>query len=214
MLALGLGTFVTYNPRSILTTTGIDEALALMEDLGIHHLPVVDALQQVVGIVSHRDLAGHRPPNGDPANSTVARVMARSVFTIDEAASPSVALQAILDHGFHCVPVLEEGKLVGMITSTDYLRELSYGELPLCHESVGEHMVSLPGDELLFSAANETDALVEESSVVSPDQTLGTAASLMLAFGVREIVVVDDISQPIGVLRDDDILRALVNFLA
>jgi CBS domain-containing membrane protein len=218
MLDLALGTFVTYNPRSISAITTVGEALELMDQLGIHHLPVVEHGSQIVGIVSHRDLATRRPSSvGDVSNFDdlpVERVMVRIVFTIDHTASPKAALQAILDHGFHSVPVLEDGTLVGMITSTDFLRELTYGEWPICRDNVGDHMLSLSSDEVLFSAATETDALVEESSVVSPDQTLGTAVGLMLEFGVREIAVVDDVGQPVGILRDDDILRAIVNFLA
>lgn len=212
MLAPSLGTFVTYNPRSIAPETLVREALALMDDLKVHHLPVVDDYQQVVGIVSHRDLASYRQAQS-VGDSTVSRVMARRVFTVDQSASPRTALQAILDYGFHSVPVLDDGQLVGMMTSTDFLRELSYGELGVGADRVADHMVSLPNEELLISAATETDALIEESSVVSPDQSLATAAALMLEFSVREIVVVDDFGHTLGVLREDDMLRAIVKCL-
>lgn len=221
MVDIALGTFVTYNPRAIAPEIRICEALDLMNRLGVHHLPVVDYEHRVVGMVSHRDLSSHgRQPivlSGKDVSGfellPVERVMVRNVFTIESNASPKAALQAILDHRFHSVPVLDNGTLVGMITSTDFLRELSYGEWVVCEDRVADHMLALSNDELLFSAATETDALVEESSVVSPDQSLSTAAAMMLEFGVREIAVVDDLSNPIGVLRDDDILQAIASVL-
>jgi CBS domain-containing membrane protein len=218
MLDLALGTFATYNPQSISADTSVTDAIALMSELGIHHLPVVDSKHHVVGIVSNRDLLARSCPTTYDRKiddrRIVANVMVRNVYTVDASASPKAVLQAILDHGFHCVPVLEDGMLLGMVTSTDFLRELSYGEWPVCNDLVADHMLTLSTDELLFSAATEVDALVEETSVVSADQTLGTAAAVMLEYRVQEIVVTDQVSRPVGILRDDDILRAIITNLA
>ena len=219
MLDVALGTLVTYNPRAIGPETLADEAMELMSQLGVHHLPVVDPAQHLVGVVSHRDLADRgRRPSGCAdltrrGDLPVERLMAHTVFTIDHTAAPKSALQALLDHGFHSVPVLEDGVLVGMVTSSDFLRELSYGGWPVADDRVRDHMLTLSSDDLLFSAATETDALVEETSVVSPDQSLATAAGMMQEFGVREIAVVDDFGHPVGVLRDDDVLQAIMNSL-
>ena len=219
MLDLALGTFATYNPQSISADTSVDDAIALMNDLGIHHLPVVDSASRVVGIISDRDLLSRSRPivhgrSENPDRRLVKNVMVKNVFTVDAFTSPKSVLQAILNHGFHCVPVLEEGHLLGMVTSNDFLRELSYGQWPVCNDRVFDHMLTLTNDDLLFSAATEVDALIEETSVVSVDQTLGTAAGLMLEYRIQEIAVVDHVCRTVGILRDDDILRAIVNSLA
>lgn len=221
MTDVALGTVVTYNPQSIAASMPVDEALQLMNQLQVHHLPVVDDEHRIVGIVSHRDLhsmnatlvARCKEDSLFRERRSVERVMVRNVFTIDSNCSPATALRAILDHGFHSVPVLEDGALVGMITSTDFLRELSYGQWAVSEDRVADHLLPLSSEELLFTAATETEALVEESSVVSPDQSLASAAALMLEFSVREIVVVDELGNPVGVLRDDDVLQAIAGSL-
>lgn len=214
MLDIALGTLATYNPQTISPTTSISTAIATMNRLGIHHLPVVDNRQTLVGIVSHQDLSTRRQPSAISGEALVENVMARKVYTVDVASSPSVPLRAILDHNFHCVPVLENGRLRGMVTSTDYLRELSYGQWPVGNERVEDHMVTIPaGDDLVFSAVTEVEGLIEESSVVYGEQTLGTAAGIMVEYGVTEIAVLDNVSNPIGILRVNDILQVIASAL-
>ena len=215
MLDIALGTFATYNPQSISPSTSIFDALATMNRLGIHHLPVVDKGQNLIGIVSHRDLSTRRQPSSlsGPA-LRVENVMVRGVYAVDISSPPSVPLRAILDHNFHCVPVMKNGQLRGMVTSTDYLRELSYGQWPVCNERVDDHMVTIPaGDDLVFSAVSEVEGLIEESSVVYGEQALGTAAGIMVEYGVTEIAVLDPVSNPIGILRVDDILQVIASVL-
>ena len=99
----------------------------------IRHLPVVrgDAL---VGLVSHRDLLraqarflaqiGERE---DASDETIASVLARDVMTTDvRSVSPDTpadeAAMILVDTKFGCLPVVNEGTLVGIVTEADFLR--------------------------------------------------------------------------------------------
>jgi CBS domain-containing membrane protein len=91
-----------------------------MEAAGIRHLPVSDARNHVVGILSNRDLAaaGRRSKT-----KRVGEVMSRAVMTVrpDDPAEKAVAL--MLANKVGSVPVVDdEETLVGIVTETDFLQ--------------------------------------------------------------------------------------------
>jgi len=93
----------------------------------LHHLPVLNASQQLVGIVSKYDLNKIEGlldafPEKSTENLTVRDIMTSPVITV----SPEVTLRRVasifLDNLFHALPVLEDKKLVGIITSHDLVQ--------------------------------------------------------------------------------------------
>lgn len=84
----------------------------------IHHLLVVDG-DAIAGVVSMRDLAGkaeHLP---------VLEIMTPDVTTIDAGASLRRAASMMIRGTTGCLPVMEDGKLAGIITTTDLMRILN-----------------------------------------------------------------------------------------
>lgn len=167
MLDIKHGTLATYNPQAVAPETRLDQLQRLMETLEVRFLPVIDREHRVVGLVSRRDLArtlqaaAKRTTSGKPvtiASKPVEQFMARQVLTLERAESPEVALRAMVTDGFHCVPITEDGQLVAVITSTDFLRELSYGEWAGFDEPVSGRMSS-PGETI---EADESVAQVLE----------------------------------------------------
>ena len=84
----------------------------------IHHLLVVES-GDVVGVIAMRDLAGK------PEKTRVDEVMTREVATIDADASLRRAASLMIRGTTGCLPVFEEGKLTGIITTTDLMRVLN-----------------------------------------------------------------------------------------
>ena len=84
----------------------------------IHHLLVVDG-ERTVGVVSMRDLAGKLD------TALVETVMAQEVATIDAEATLRRAASMMIRGTTGCLPVLENGKLAGIITTTDLMRVLN-----------------------------------------------------------------------------------------
>jgi len=84
----------------------------------IHHLLVIDA-NTVVGVLAMRNLAGK--PDGTP----VGDVMTREVAAIDADATLPRAASLMIRGTTGCLPVLEAGKLAGIITTTDLMRVLN-----------------------------------------------------------------------------------------
>ena len=101
-------------------TDTIDTARREMQRAAIHHLPVVDEHQNLIGILSSNDLFGRR--RKPPRNQRVGKSMSRTVVTGDPAMSALRALELMAQHSFHSLPVVAgDGHLVGIVTDVDLL---------------------------------------------------------------------------------------------
>ena len=109
----------------------VAEAQHLMRHRRIRHLPVVEG-ERLAGIITDRDVRTTLP---SPATSLavgeirylldrllVERVMTRSVITIGPDAPIADAVGLVLAHRIGALPVVEDDRLVGIITETDLLR--------------------------------------------------------------------------------------------
>ena len=107
--------------RRDVVTLGRDESIdhldASMRALGCRHLPVVED-GRVVGIVTDRDLL-----RATPAGPTIASaIMTRDVRTIDASTPLSEAGRILIERRIGCLPVVDdEGKLAGLLTSSDFV---------------------------------------------------------------------------------------------
>jgi len=100
----------------------------------LKNLPVLDDGGALVGIVSLSDLVGPamaqarfswRNLFGRARPVTLQAIMSEPVITVDSA-RPAVELIPLLcDRGLHCLPVMEAGKVVGVVTQTDLIAALS-----------------------------------------------------------------------------------------
>jgi CBS domain-containing protein len=109
--------------RNVLTispheTLAAAEALMLRE--GMHQLPVVEN-GELIGIVSQRDL---RPHSGYLERTKVDAAMTYSALTVAPTESALHAAQLLIERKFNALPVVEDGRLVGMVSRTDLLRLL------------------------------------------------------------------------------------------
>jgi acetoin utilization protein AcuB len=97
-------------------------AYEVMRDRRIRHLPVVDG-NRLVGILSDRDL---RPVLLSPglAGAAVAELMSEPPITIASGAPVEDAASVLVVRKIGCLPVVEAGRLVGIVTETDLLAVL------------------------------------------------------------------------------------------
>ena len=104
----------------------------LMADRHIRHVPVVDEGGDLVGVVSDRDLLA-RALGADtdlPLSlqaelldaDKVRDVMTWDVETVDADDDVTTAAMVMLENKYGCLPVLEEGKLAGILTEADFVR--------------------------------------------------------------------------------------------
>jgi CBS domain-containing protein len=82
-------------------------------------LPVVDEQRRLVGLVSEADLLGKEPLSGRTNGRTVASVMTKDVITLSPDDSISSARLLVAEHGLRMVPVVEDGRVVGVLSRSD-----------------------------------------------------------------------------------------------
>lgn len=130
--------------RDIMTSTPVTipedaparAALAILESMQIHHLPVVDTQGILLGLLSERDLHSLYAPRAELAggwveeartklNQPVARFMIIRPIVVDDDAPLETALSKILSEGVSALPVVHNGKLVGILSYVDLLRLLA-----------------------------------------------------------------------------------------
>jgi CBS-domain-containing membrane protein len=111
-------------------TGPLREVIQLMEAKNIRHVAVVDS-GRLLGLLSHRDVLRSQEGSLSGALSTEqthmnrwieARwVMTKEVRTVYPDTPALEAALTLRSHGYGCVPVVEQGKLVGMLTDSDFL---------------------------------------------------------------------------------------------
>ncbi|KUO50142.1 MAG: hypothetical protein APF76_06690 [Desulfitibacter sp. BRH_c19] len=114
---------------TISSNTNIYDALKLVNNHRIRHLPV--ALdEKIVGIVSDRDLRDAKPSTLEGENIsliqsiTVDQIMNTEVITAHPLDSVDEAARLLYHNRIGCLPVINGGNLVGIITHGDLIRAL------------------------------------------------------------------------------------------
>ena len=112
---------MTANPACCTPETPIDQVARLMVQHDCGEIPVIDPAEQVIGVVTDRDIvcrvvAVGKNPMAYPASSC----MSELVVTVPTTAPISEVLSAMERHQVRRVPVVDEqGSCVGMISQAD-----------------------------------------------------------------------------------------------
>ncbi len=134
---------MTLNPIVATLKTNYNEALRLMKQNNIQHLPVVDVKGRPVGIVTQSHLLRAEP---SPVTTlsvfeiasflddvTMESIMTSPVLAVDESCSITNAANFMLTKKINSLLVIREGTLVGIITNADIFRtfiEITGGNQP------------------------------------------------------------------------------------
>jgi CBS domain-containing membrane protein len=109
----------------------------LMDERSIRHAPVM-AAGRLVGLISHRDLLRYAIKGQVGASPEVERaaqlrlraeeIMTSEVATVRPDQDIREAARMMLERKFGCLPVVEDGRLVGILTESDFVRFLASGD--------------------------------------------------------------------------------------
>jgi CBS domain-containing protein len=131
---------------SVVPTASIEEAAELMVEHGISGLPVVDETGALVGILSEGDLIMRQRPRTElrwwevffadaerlardyqkMTGTTVVEVMTRSVVCVRPDASIEAAAALLHEHNIRRLPVVANGRLVGIVSRADLVRAIAH----------------------------------------------------------------------------------------
>jgi len=120
--------WMTPHPITITPQTTLPEAKQLMVDCHIRRLPVLNK-DKLVGMVTWRDINRAESSTGTILNVyefqfmrarlTAREFMSTALVTISPDATIEEAAGLMIEHKFSGLPVVEDGKMVGLITETD-----------------------------------------------------------------------------------------------
>jgi CBS domain-containing protein len=129
-LSAAVSNLMTKNVRTIGVNNSLLDVKHIFEAKEFHHhLPVVDG-DKVVGMVSLYDFLIAKKAatlnDEDPIykSVTVKDFMRTQLKSVNENTSLKEALEMFIEHSIQALPVITDGKLVGIITSNDILRAL------------------------------------------------------------------------------------------
>jgi CBS domain-containing protein len=123
--------WMTPDPITAPPDMTLPDALQLMAQHSIRRLPIVDR-DKLVGIVTRGDLRGAQPSQATSLSVfelhylvgriTLDEIMTRNPLTVTETATIQEAARLMLQHKISGLPVIKQGKLVGIITESDIFR--------------------------------------------------------------------------------------------
>ena len=113
--------------RSCVTTHAdcpLDDLIAILAERRIGTVVVVDRDQQVIGIVSERDIIRHLSTGGTTADTFAKNIMTSKVITVENNVTSAQLMQLITEHHIRHVPITCDGKLVGIVSIGDVVKRL------------------------------------------------------------------------------------------
>jgi CBS domain-containing protein len=118
-MALKVRDTMTGSPRSIDASASVVEAAQLMREQHIGSLPITDD-EQLVGMITDRDITMRVvAAAGDHMKTAVGDVSSRDLITVEADRDLDEALQLMARHQVRRLPVVENGRLVGIVAQAD-----------------------------------------------------------------------------------------------
>jgi CBS domain-containing protein len=114
-----------HGPITITPETTIRKAVALLAEKRIGAVVVVSAENELVGILSERDVVRSLAANGvETLSMTVAQLMTAHPITATPKTTVFEAENLMTDGHFRHLPILHEGKLIGVVSIGDVVKRL------------------------------------------------------------------------------------------
>ena len=188
---------MTQKPVSIRTSAKISEAVLRMKESDLGGLPVVDEKDCVKAIVTERDIAVLFADR--TSGATVAQFMSERVVTALPQTTIFEAEKTMASRGFRRLPIVSDGKVLGIVTAMDIIRFFGCGD-------VFKHLRSGTMIQVL-----ETPALEIASRnvwTVEPGMDVGKAAKVMREKDIGALPVVRG-GVLVGILTERDFFKII-----
>ena len=122
-----IGQFMTQDLFTVHPDDIVDFAASLMDWRHVRHVPVEDSEGRLIGLVSHRSLlklfAQGRVGSADKL--TVTSIMDENPVTVHPDTPTVEAIRLMREKRLACLPVVRDGKLVGIVTEHDFIKVAS-----------------------------------------------------------------------------------------
>jgi CBS domain-containing protein len=188
---------MTQKVVSIKTSAKIGEAIEKMKSSNLGGLPVVDEEGKVKAIVTERDIAILFADR--TSGVTVAQLMSEKVVTALPKTTIFEAEKTMATQGFRRLPIVSDGKVVGIVTAMDIIRFFGGGE-------VFKHLRSGTIVQVLGTPALEI--ATKNVSTVEPETDVGQAAKIMREKDIGAVPVIKK-GVLVGIFTERDFFKII-----
>jgi acetoin utilization protein AcuB len=126
--------WMTKKVYTVTQDDSVSSAIKLLKEKKVKHLPVVNKDNAVVGILSDRDIKDYTPSKASTFDihelnyilftTKVKEIMVKKVITTPPGTPVEEAAMVMFDKDIGCLPVVDNGKLAGIISDRDLFRVL------------------------------------------------------------------------------------------
>ena len=188
---------MTKNVVSVKVSAKISEAIELMKEKNLGGLPVVDDENRVRAIITERDIANLFADR--ISGIKVSQVMSEKVITALSKTTIFEAERTMTTQGFRRLPIISDGKVIGIITTMDIIRFFGSGK-------VFKYLKSGTIIQVLNTPAFEI--ATKDVATIEPDVDVGQAAKVMQEKNIGALPVVKN-GKLVGIITERDFFKII-----
>jgi CBS domain-containing protein len=171
----------------------------LMIESGIRQLPVFEK-EKLTGFITDEDII-HAAVNQKWGNAAIATIMTKAPHTIEADRTTGAVMSLFREEGVSHIPVMEKGKLVGLISIQDILQHVVQPQL---RQSFGDRT----GEKVPFLTVSAKGIMSKPVITVQPETTLKEAEQKMHKFDISCLVVTKE-EKIVGIVTKLDFLEPI-----
>ncbi|MCW4007359.1 MAG: CBS domain-containing protein [Candidatus Bathyarchaeota archaeon] len=179
--------------------TSLSKAAGLMIESGIRQLPVFEK-NKLLGFVTDEHII-HGAVTQEWGNTPIERIMTRAPHTIEAHRSVGAVLSLMREQGISHVPVIDDGKLAGIISIQDIIEHIF---MPQRRQTLGE----IIGEKVPIIRVPAKGIMRKPVITVSPSTTLREAEKKMHDFDIACLVVTEN-EKIVGIVTKLDFLEPI-----
>jgi acetoin utilization protein AcuB len=139
-----------------------------------------------------------------PSKTLISTVMTRNVYTLDVGSKLSEVRHALITHEFHHMPIVDDGRVVGMLSWRDLVRAY--------RDARGDAEASTFGiDELLDQNATVEEVMTKKLVTIRENDILDRAIDLIADAHIHSVLVLDANTNLVGIVTDKTIVEFLMS---
>jgi CBS domain-containing protein len=118
------------------------EVALKMKELNVGAIPILDQ-DKLVGMITDRDIVVRGVAEKHPGSTRVEDIMSNSLVTVSPESSSKEAAKLMAEHQIRRLPVVEEGKLIGIVSLGDFaIHELTDDQAKEALTEISEHNIN------------------------------------------------------------------------
>jgi CBS domain-containing protein len=190
---------LTQSTPAVTLQDTLSKVARLMIESEIRQLPVYSE-NTLLGFVTDENVI-HGAIMEQWGNTNVEEIMTKKPFVIEEDKSLGAALSLLRSEGISHVPIVKDGKLVGMVSLSDIIDNIFQ---PRHVQRFGERV----GQKVSALSIPTKGIMVQPVVTVLPESKLRDAEEQMHKFNISSVVIIDK-GRPVGILTKRDFLEPL-----